>query len=109
MSEIVTLKNKDITITLKNIKKSRKKKNILLCSSAFKIKNAYSNASIYTNGLLKILKLLDTVHEKMGLVYRVYYDESILTDNKNWENVISEIKKRNYCELTEYSCPQFKS
>lgn len=108
MNNTNTFKNKDITINLKHIKKSKKKKNILLCSSAFKIKSAYNNSNIYTNGLLQILKLLDNVHEKMGIVYRVYYDDSIKTGNKNWENVINEIKKRNYCELVEYSCPQFK-
>ena len=102
--------NKDgIDINLEVIKESSNKKKYLICSSAFKMENSYTESDVYTNGLFNILKNFDTNPEKDNIVYRIYYDESIEKSNdKNWIFILKEIKKRKYCELVRYNCPQFK-
>lgn len=95
-----------IKIILKN-EKIVKNKKILICSSVFKMKKAYKESNIYQKGVMTILKQLDKVYKKMGIVYRIYHDESI-RDDKKWIRVIDEALKREYCELVEYTVPQFK-
>lgn len=71
------------------------------------MKKSYKTSNIYQKGVLNILKQLDKVYKKMGIVYRIYHDESIKGD-KEWVYVIDEVLKRDYCELIEYTSPQFK-
>ena len=96
-----------VSIDLEYVKKVDFEKNILVCSSVFKLKDSYKDWSKYADGIRTILNQIDDEYVKnpdCGIVYRMYYDDSMGT-----EKIIDEIKQKKYCELVKYNCEPYKS
>tara|TARA_A100001015_G_C15012552_1_gene723868 strand:- start:1393 stop:2523 length:1131 start_codon:yes stop_codon:yes gene_type:complete len=95
----------DSLIKLESIKLVKGRKKHLICCSLFKMKNSYKDFSVYTEGLLELLKFFDNINK--DIVLRIYFDES-LDEEKSWINIMEEIRERNYTELLKYECKKLK-
>tara|TARA_R110002126_G_scaffold8330_2_gene39594 strand:- start:8 stop:1144 length:1137 start_codon:yes stop_codon:yes gene_type:complete len=95
----------DSLIHLDKIKKVSGFKDYLVCTTLFRMKNSYKNFKEYTDGLLKELYFFD--NSSINITFRIYFDESV-ENEREWENVIKEIKKREYTELVKYECKKLK-